>query len=234
MGKSIQWRQPATRAPREFSDMITFGTRSRGGTGYMSYSEKAGPAVLVLHEFFGLQPSFRSYADALEREGFTVLVPDLYDGRLASNVAEAEAISDGLDFEQTMQRLEAACEHLTANWHPRLGVIGFSLGAYLAIPLVQRRPVEATVVYYGINEVDPNRWSGPLLGHFATVDEWTPLQEVNDFFAGLSTAGIDAQMYSYENTGHWFANESVPDAFDSGAAGLAFNRTVDFLRHHLA
>lgn len=214
--------------------MMSFGTRLHGGTGYMAYSERSGPGVLVLHEFFGLQPSFISFADSLEAEGFTVLVPDLYDGRMASTVEEAEALSDGLDFDDTMDRLDAACEHLIANWHPRLGVIGFSLGAYLATALVQRRSVEATIVYYGFSQVDPARWSGPIMGHFATNDEWTPLPEATAFFDDLSAAGIDARMFSYEGTGHWFANQSVPEAFNGDSARLAFERSVDFLRHHLA
>jgi carboxymethylenebutenolidase len=200
----------------------------------MSYSERSGPGVLVLHEFFGLQPSFKSFADSLQAEGFTVLVPDLYDDRMASTVEEAEALSDSLNLEDTMDRLDAACEHLTANWHPRLGVIGFSLGAWLATTLVQRRSVEATVLYYGVNEVDPARWSCPIMGHFADDDEWTPLPEATAFFEKLTAAGIDARMFSYEGTGHWFANQSVAEAFNADAAQLAFERSIDFLRHHLA
>jgi carboxymethylenebutenolidase len=200
----------------------------------MSHSERSGPGVLVLHEFFGLQPSFRTYADALEAEGFTVLVPDLYDGRIASSVEEATEISDNLDYDAIFERLDAACEHLTANWHPRLGVIGFSLGGALASTLAQRRSVEATVLYYGFTDVDPARWSGPVIGHFASDDEWNPLPEAVAFFDTLAAAGLDAELFSYEGTGHWFANESVEDAFDGSASRLAFERTVDFLRHHLA
>jgi carboxymethylenebutenolidase len=200
----------------------------------MSYSERSGPGILVLHEFFGLQPSFKSFADSLQAEGFTVLIPDLYEGRMASTVEEAEALSDSLELEDTMDRLDSACEHLTANWHPRLGVIGFSLGAWLATTLVQRRSVEATILYYGVNEVDPARWSGPVMGHFATDDEWTPLPEVTAFFDKLIATGIDARMFSYEGTGHWFANQAVPEAFNADAAQLAFERSIDFLRHHLA
>ncbi len=141
----------------------------------MSYSERSGPGVLILHEFFGLQPSFMSYADALQSKGFTVLVPDLYDGRVASTLEDAGALRDALDDDTTMKRLEAACDHLTANWHPRLGVIGFSMGADLAMRLVQQRAVEAMIVYYGCGDVDPARWLGPIIGHFASDDDWTPL-----------------------------------------------------------
>lgn len=234
MGNSIQWRHPPTRPPREFGDRMHFGTRQHGGTGYMAFSERSGPGVLVLHEFFGLQPSFISYANAVEAEGFTVLVPDLYDGRIAATVDEARALKQSLGFDDTMQRLDAACEHLTANWHPRLGVIGFSFGADLAMALAQRRSIEATVVYYGFDEVDPSRWSGPIIGHFATDDDWTPVAEARTCFDNLAGAGIDATMFLYDQAGHWFANESVPDAFNNDAASLAFDRSVDFLRHHLS
>jgi hypothetical protein len=66
---SMQWRHPPGRPPRDFGELMTFGTRRAGGTGYMAFSERAGPGVLLLHEFFGLQDSFKTYADALESEG---------------------------------------------------------------------------------------------------------------------------------------------------------------------
>ena len=200
----------------------------------MSFSERAGPGVLVLHEFFGLQQSFRTYADALESEGFTVLVPDLYDGAIAGSVEEARALASALDAEVTMRKIDAAAEHLSSNWHPRLGVVGFSLGADFAWALAHEQKVEATVVYYGVGDTDPGRWGGPVLGHFADNDEWTPLDEVQRSFQDLEEAGIDAEMHVYAGTGHWFANASVDDAFDEEAANLALTRTVDFLRHHLA
>ncbi|MGH2787695.1 MAG: dienelactone hydrolase family protein [Actinomycetota bacterium] len=60
------------------------------------------------------------------------------------------------------------------------------------------------------------------------------MQEANELFGALSSADVDARMFVYEGAGHWFANESVPDAYDKAAAELAFERSADFLRHHLA
>jgi carboxymethylenebutenolidase len=234
MGRSIQWRSPREGRGRSFRKTIEFGRRVDSGTGYMSYSERVGPSIMVLHEFFGLQDSFKAYADELNAEGFTVLVPDLYDGRVAETVEEAQRMAQALNNERTVRRLIAAAEHMTGNWHPRLGVIGFSLGAAFAVALAQERPVDAVVLYYGLGEFRLDRWSAPILGHFAEVDEWEPVEDVRTAFEGLVDAGIDAELHTYPDTTHWFANRAVENAYNPDAARLAMDRTRAFLGRELA
>lgn len=213
--------------------MVSFGTRSRAGTGYMARSERSGPGVLVLHDFFGLSGAVTSFADGLCAEGFTALAPDLYDGRLATSVKEAERMADSLDRDHALARLAEAGEHLTANWHPRLGLVGFSLGAWLAVGLAGRVDVEAVVSYYG-PAPDPGRWSTPLLAHVAEQDEWEPLGEVLPPLEALTAAGAEVEVRVIEGVGHWFANPSIPEAYDPPAAEAAWAATIAFLRHHLA
>jgi dienelactone hydrolase len=119
MGRSIEWRSPREGEGRTFRRTVQFGRRSDSGTGYMSHSDRVGPSIMLLHEFFGLQDSFKAYADELNAEGFTVLVPDLYDGEIVETVEEAERMAQALEDERTLRRLVAAAEHMTANWHPR-------------------------------------------------------------------------------------------------------------------
>jgi carboxymethylenebutenolidase len=216
--------------------MIRFGGRTDGGDGYLSHSERVGPAVLVLHEFFGLQPSFLTFADRLNASGFTVLVPDLYDGALATTVDEARALAQGLDVDATIKKLHAAASFLTDNWHPRLGVIGFSLGADFAFVLATQRAVEALVLYYGLGDLDadPGGWRVPTLGHFGAEDEWTPVALAEKTFAALEDGEADCELHVYQDAGHWFANTSVPDAYRGEAADAAFEATTEFLLHHLA
>jgi carboxymethylenebutenolidase len=215
-------------------ERISFGKRKDAGEGYMSRSERVGPSVLVLHDFFGLTGAVTQFADELNAEGFTVLAPDFYDGRLADSVEEATAMVKALDFEKAMARLGGAASFLTDNWHPRLGLVGFSLGAGLALEFVQQRDAEAAVIYYGLNNVDPDKLRSPLLGHFAELDDWEPLDDVRSIFDPVIEVKEDVEVHIYEGAGHWFANPSVPDAYLPEAAGLAWSRTVDFLRHHLA
>jgi carboxymethylenebutenolidase len=214
--------------------MVDFGRRRDAGRGYMARSDRVGPCVLLLHEFFGLQESFEEYADRLNAEGFTVLVPDMYDGAVARNVEEAVALRDAVDADALMRKLGAAADLLVDNWHPRLGVLGFSLGADFAVALATRRPVEALVLYYGVGDLAEGGWRGPTLGHFAADDEWTPLEHVEEQFERLDAGGVDAEMLVYPGAGHWFANSAVPGSYDDAAAEAAFRSTCDFLHHHLA
>lgn len=234
VGKNFSLRPENTKEPRNFGRDITFGRLRSKGTGYMSHSERVGPGVLVLHEFFGLTPSFRRYADRLCDEGFSALAVDLYDGAMASSVEEAKEMASSLDHDSTMLKLKAALEHLTSNWHPRVGVIGFSLGAWFAGSLAQETELDAAVLYYGTAELDAGRLRCPLLGHFADSDEWEPLPDITTQWEKLIADGADAEMVVYPGTGHWFANRDVPDAYNEEAAQAAWASTLDHLRYNLA
>jgi carboxymethylenebutenolidase len=235
MGKSIQSRRPPSDLQnRSFRRMIEFGRHRTAGSGYMSYSDRVGPSVILLHEFFGLQQSFKSYADLLNDQGFTVLAPDLYDGAIADSVESARALAQSLDVERTAGRIKEAAQHLTDNWHPRLGVVGFSLGADFAVELAQDLDVEATVLYYGLGDIQPDKWRSPVLGHFGDRDEWTSHFEAEAMIAELQANGVESEMHLYPGAGHWFANADVPAAYDPAAAELAFQRTADFLQYHLS
>jgi carboxymethylenebutenolidase len=217
---------------------VEFGRRNDACTGLLCYSERSGPGVVLLHEFFGLQDSFKEYSARLCDQGFTVLAPDLYDGRIAGSVDEALEIEENLDREAGMRRVEAACDFLVDNWHPRVGTIGFSMGTEFADGLARSRPVEATVLYYGLGKGDAKGFSGSLLVHLAEsdewMDEWMTDDEIKGTISGLVEGGVDAEVHTYPGTTHWFANLAVPDAYVDEAAELAFTRTVDFLKHNLA
>jgi carboxymethylenebutenolidase len=235
MGKSIQSRRPPVDLQnRSFRRMVDFGKHRTAGTGYMSYSDRVGPSVIVLHEFFGLQQSFMGYADRLNEEGFTVLAPDLYDGAIADSVESATTMAQSLDPARTMGKIKAAAELLTDNWHPRLGIVGFSLGARFAVEVAQEVSTEGTVLYYGLGDFDLTRWNTPCLGHFGEKDDWEPRAETEAAFAGLEQLDVDVEMHLYPGVGHWFANADVRSAYDPAAAELAFQRTAEFFHHHLS
>jgi carboxymethylenebutenolidase len=232
MGASLQWRDRKEPTNERRGEMVSFGSRRDSGRGYMATSARVGPSVLLLHGSFGLTQSFCDLADALNEHGFTVLVPDLYDGKIATSVDMAIAAAESLDRERTPALLEAAAGHLTANWHPILGIVGSSLGASLATDLCTTTTTEAAVLYYGYGQIDVDDWRTPLLVHLAEDDDREP--DAGRELAGWVDAGLDVDVHVYGGTGHWFADADVPHAFDQSSAALAFDRTVDFLRYHLA
>lgn len=210
MGATLTWREPPDRHNRAYGSPVTFGGLRDRGTGYMAYSDRVGPGVIIVHDGFGIGPGLVALADDYNRNGFTVLCPDVH------GTAEATAHS----------QLVAAAHHLTDNWHPRLGIIGFSVGAELAAAVAEEVETSALVLYYGLGSTGLRL---PVQGHFGADDEEVPVAAATAAFDGL----VDGEMHVYEDAGHGFANPEVA-AYDEASAELAMKRTRDFLHYHLS
>lgn len=192
--------------------------------------------VVLLHPWWGLNEDVVAYADRLSEAGFAVVAPDLYGGQVVAAIDEAERLSESMDEAAAGAAALAAVENLVAmlGQSPRIGCVGFSMGAGWAVWLGGKRPdIAATALYYGTNP-GPSlaRSTSPVLGHFAEIDPYEPEEAVIAFEATLKAAGRESEMHRYPGTHHWFAEPSRPE-YDAAAAELAFTRTVDFLRRGL-
>src|SRR5690349_23821272 len=87
-----------------------------------------GPGGLVLHAWWGLKPFFKQFCDRLAKEGFTVLAPDLYQGRIAKTIDEAQDLLGKRDLELMQDTVMAAKDHLHEITKGKIGLIGFSMG----------------------------------------------------------------------------------------------------------
>jgi len=201
---------------------------------YLARPGEGAPGVLVLHAWWGLKPFFKQVCDRLAEQGFTALAPDLYQGRLARTIDDAEALLKQRDSELMEETVKAAKEYLVSLRPGKpIGVLGFSMGASWAMEVAANEPdIAATVLYYGAGGVDFTQIQTKVLGHFAEVDEWEPLDGVKDMEKGMKAAGVDATVHYYPNAGHWFVEEDRPE-YDPAAAALAWDRTFDFLRASL-
>ena len=94
-----------------------------------------GPGVLVLHAWWGLNDTMKAVCTGLAEAGFVAFAPDLYHGKLAHTVAEAESLARALDGNHRQAKAEIleATRFLgnrVREAGPPLAAIGFSLGAY--------------------------------------------------------------------------------------------------------
>jgi carboxymethylenebutenolidase len=198
-----------------------------------------GPGVLVLHPWWGLNDTMRQVCDRLAAEGYLAYAPDLYHGRLATTIDEAERLSDELDPAQAKSDVAAAADLLWARAAPAgqgLAVLGFSLGAYYALQLSVDDPdrVAAVVLFYGTGDGDFSRARAAYLGHYAGNDPYEPAEYVDWLEGVLRDAGRPVTFHRYAGLGHWFFEADRPDAYDQPAAQLAWQRTLAFLRHTLS
>jgi carboxymethylenebutenolidase len=196
-----------------------------------------GRAVLVLHAWWGLNDTIKAFCTRLAESGFVAFAPDLYHGKVADNVADAEALGSALDANHLQAKAEIA--HATRFLHERaaqadraLAVIGFSLGAYYALDLAAAEPerIRSVVVFYGTGGVDHSNSRAAYLGHFAENDEFEPQSNVDALEESLKRAGRPVTFHRYPGTGHWFFEPDRPQAYDHAAASLAWDRTLAFLR----
>jgi carboxymethylenebutenolidase len=196
-----------------------------------------GSPILVLHAWWGLNDTIKTFCNRLAEAGFVAFAPDLYHGKVADTIAGAEALGSALDANHLQAKaeiVEAAKYVSKQSGQPEHGVtvIGFSLGAYYALDLSAADPerVHSVVIFYGTGSADFSRSRATYLGHFAENDEYEPQANVDTLEATLQQAGRPVQFYRYPDTGHWFFEPDRVDAFNPAAAGLAWDRTLTFLR----
>jgi carboxymethylenebutenolidase len=189
--------------------------------------------VLVLHAWWGLTPFFCSFCDRLAQAGYLTVAPDLFDGRTANTIPGAEKLRKSVGREVIAGRLLEGWEALQA--HPaegesRTAVIGFSLGAYWTLWLAEQKPADlnAVVLFYGMRGGDYSGSQAAYQGHFAETDSYVAGSGVKKLEKTLRSAGRQVEFYTYPGTGHWFCESNQP-AYDVQAAGLAWERTLEFL-----
>ncbi len=219
-------------------EIVKVGSENVQISAYLSMPRTSqGPGVIVLHAWWGLNEFFKRFCDRLAGEGFIVFAPDLYEGKVARTREEAKELMTQRDSKYLETSVMASSDYLVS--HPavkgrRVGVVGFSMGAYWAMWLSSKRPdLHAVVVFYGTGEeADFSKSGASFLGHFAEEDEFESKEYVLKIDKLIRSGGKEVEFYYYPKVRHWFFEEDRPE-FDDKAASLAWKRTVQFLDSRL-
>ena len=206
--------------------------------GYLAtHSSGQGKPVLVLHAWWGLNTTIKDFCDKLAKAGFLVFAPDLYHGKVASTIPEAEALSSALDenYQQAKIEIADAVRFLydkTRTMECDVAVVSFSMGVYYALDLAasDAEHISSVVLFYGSGPADHSTSRARYLGHFAENDPYESKENVEELEESLRKAGRPVEFYTYENTGHWFFEPDRLDSYNEAAAKLAWKRTLEFLR----
>jgi carboxymethylenebutenolidase len=219
--------------------MITIRTPSgrEVGAAWAPPARAAAPALMLVHEFWGLNNQIKAVAAEFARLGYGALAIDLYGGEAASNSEpdKARTLMAAVKDAEAGETLAAWIDWLRAS--PRvqnIATCGWCFGGGWSLAASILRPVEATVVYYGnvARSADELRHlKGPVLGHFAARDGWINRPMVEGFEAAMKEAGKRLEVYWYD-ADHAFANPTTA-RYDEADAKLAWSRTLAFLKKEL-
>jgi carboxymethylenebutenolidase len=220
---------------------------SPGGTsgrmrGYLVRPAGEGPfpAVVVIHENRGLNPYIEDVARRVAVEGFLALAPDGLSpiGGYPGNDDDGREMQASLDPAKLQQDMLNGARWLKGHELStgRLGATGFCWGGGMTNLLAVRMgdDLDAAVPFYGSapDPADVPKIKAPLLVHYAEEDERINAMRPA-FEEALKAAGVDYEMHVYPGTRHGFHNNSTP-RYDAEAAKLAWQRTIEFFRRHLA
>jgi carboxymethylenebutenolidase len=220
---------------------ITF-TRPDGASAQGYLAEPAvpdgAPGVVVIQEWWGLNDQIRGVADRLAAAGYLALVPDLYRGKSTVEAEEAHHLMSGLDFgDAASHDIRGAVQFLKTR-AGKVGVTGFCMGGALTLLSACHVPeADAAAIWYGcppLDFIDAERIKVPLLGHWATQDEFFPIATVDALETKLREARVAFDFHRYL-AHHGFANETavgpnrLPQTqFDAVWAQQAWDRTFSF------
>lgn len=224
-------------------------------TGYLVYPELANntqqqqqqqepmPAVIMIHEWWGLNEHIKNQADILAKEGYVVLAVDLYRGEVAADSNRARELTSSVrnNSASAIDNLQSAVNYVKSLEMvdgSRIASLGWCFGGDWSLQLAlnsSENPLAATIVYYGRPVTDTASLSSiswPILGIFGDQDQAIPVESVKQFTSALNASGVTNEIYLYEGVGHAFANPSG-DNYAPKETADAWQKTIGFLRTYL-
>jgi carboxymethylenebutenolidase len=211
--------------------------------GYLAEPDEPSPhpAILLIHEWWGLNEGITVLADALAEEGYVVFAPDGYRGNVTAAIPRALWLRITTPTDQVERDLDSALaylrglENVDTNHVASMGFC-FGGGHSLQLGLRQSENLALTIIYYGAVVTDPDLLAPltdgqPVLGIFAEEDNTIFPEEVIEFEAALNSLDIENEITIYPGVGHAFVNEDNYN--QTGPAGDAWAQTLSFLQRNL-
>lgn len=199
------------------------------------------PAVVLVHDWWGLNDDARAAANRLAAEGYMVLAVDLYGGEVVTNASAARdrtitVLEDPEAIEENIGQAIDFVEEFAGA--PATGIVGWGFGGSWALQSAALFPerIDAAVVIYGQVSDDESRLSAidaPVLAIFGGADRSISPESIGSFEAAMERLGNPLELEVYPDAGHAFA-DPARSKYDPGVAEQAWQRMLDFFTQSLA
>jgi carboxymethylenebutenolidase len=221
--------------------MVTFPSGQDHVQGYLAAPSGKGPfpALILIHEWWGLNDQVKATADRLAKEGYVALAVDLYRGKSTADPEVAHQYMAGLPDDRAVRDLLAAFSHLQEQAdvrRDRIGSIGWCMGGKFSAQLAVHEPkLAACAIYYGSVPTDPatlKKIQAPVIGFFGGNDKAITPEMADGFEQEMKKLGKKVSVTIYPGAGHAFANETGKN-YDEAAAKDSWSRMMHFMQDHL-
>lgn len=216
------------------------GAQTVHGMLYLPSGRGAHPALIVIHEWWGLTDWVKEQARDFARQGYVTLAVDLYGGQVTDNPQTAYHLMSTLSQERSVGNLTGAVAFLShrrdVDPH-RIGAIGWCMGGGFAAQLAIADPnLRAVIINYG--ELPTDRASlarihAAVLGNFGGLDQGITPADVHAFAETMQSLGKSVNVKIYPDAGHAFQNPNNKKGYRPADTANAKARERDFLAQQL-
>jgi len=223
------------------TETITYSdghTRMKGFVAYPDNSERR-PAILIVHEWWGLDEYVMHRAEMLAALGYVAIAIDLYGNGIQANTPEAAqklAAPFYSDFSMAKNRFEAALQaikKLPRVDTSRIAAIGYCFGGTQVLNMARMGvPLNAVVSFHGSMRFAPlkqHESSKPaILVCNGAADAFVSHNDLDQFGQEMTAAGFDYTVKNYEAAHHAFTNPAADiTAQKFGLDNISYNATAD-------
>lgn len=228
------------------AETVEFRSNGHMASGYLALpSTGQGPGVLVIQEWWGLDPGLKETTNRLAAAGFVALAPDLYHGELAEHneMDKAAHLMQSLPADRAGRDMSGAVDYLAT--HPAvstagIGVVGFCMGGMLSFLIAAHRPdrVKAVVPFYGFpqgdTEPDWTTLTARVQGHMAEQDDFFAPEAARALEGKLRALRKDVTLTVHPGTGHAFMGpHNALGTLNTELAARIWPQVFAFLRESL-
>jgi carboxymethylenebutenolidase len=221
---------------------VSYKSGNETVNGYLALPEGTGkhPAIIVIHEWWGLNDWVKEQAQKYAGQGYVALAVDLYRGKVGTTADEAHILMRGLPDDRGLRDLEAAFAYLASRPDvdaSKIGAIGWCMGGGWSIKLAEDQPkLAAFVVNYGSLPTDSAivaKIKAPMLGNFGADDGGIPPASVHAFESAMEAAGKNVNIKIYDGAGHAYQNPNNKGGYRPEATADSEKRITDFFAKYL-
>ena len=219
---------------------FTSGRETVHGVLYRPQGAGSFPAIVIIHEWWGLNDWVKQQAQMFAEHGYVTLAVDLYRGQVATDPEMAHELMRALPQDRGVAYLRSGVAYLKTLTYVkpnRIGAAGWCMGGSFAMQLAIAEPsLRAVAINYGAPETEPaqlKKIHAALLGNFGAQDRGITPKDVSDFAAAMKSIGHPVDVKEYPDAGHAFQNPNNKSGYRPADTSDADRRMFAFFAKYL-